>query len=747
MDTSQLDKLQNLASQLNIPMTQVMIALLEQAVCHRCGVSLAQVRQAVAKALISPIVPPVHSLFSEEEMDLFLHIEEETFDRFLADDVRHGTGSFYTSAATARYMVRASMVSHLVQHTSIPLAVLRGRFAEEEAWMAPWTTEDYRAILSAFQDITILDMACGDGAFLMVFHRELQAWFAHGHKSLSALEAGGYEPQYRIVGVDLQIFPLQVLLLKGYLQASCLEDLKHLTLRSANAILGDHLLDLAPVAQVMEAGGFDIVIGNPPYIGEKGNIDIFRGLRQHAFGKRYYEGKMDMSYYFTIRGLDLLAPTGVLTFLTTSYFVTADGASKYRRTLRERSDFLLMIPFREITLFKSARGQHNIIYQLRAKEAGGKRARPQVEIVNPDPQIELSESWGIWSGLMKPAAAYGHDHQVVDQDDVWTVEGTIALLENPAYLNTLRYIRDRAGQRVGDRFKIQQGIVSGLDRMTYKKAVRKLGQDRADALMGTSQAKADQTNADQTKADQTKIDQEPVFIYNSQEKAGFPGHLQAFYKNSDIRLYAPRRQSDWFIHYLDDQMEETDLMAKGVMAQLVKYKDLLEQRREVQLGRRKWFALQWPRTRDLFQGPKIVVPQRKSYNCFAYTEDPFHASADVYYIVPRGTVDKEEWMYLLGWLNSPLVYFWLYNFGKRKGPLLELYATPIGDIPYPEYEGLSWQKDIAKASEKLVKIARKTGTIKEAHMEDTWSAIIRGMDLDSKMTEDINGLLERKRRQ
>lgn len=45
--------------------------------------------------------------------------------------------------------------------------------------------------------------------------------------------------------------------------------------------------------------GFDIIITNPPYIGEKGHKEIFREIKQGTLGK-YYQGKMDLFYFFFI---------------------------------------------------------------------------------------------------------------------------------------------------------------------------------------------------------------------------------------------------------------------------------------------------------------------------------------------------------------------------------------------------------------------------------------------------------------
>jgi hypothetical protein len=55
-------------------------------------------------------------------------------------------------------------------------------------------------------------------------------------------------------------------------------------------------------------GGFDVVIANPPYLGEKGHKDVFRQLAVSRLGKRFYTGKMDLFYFFFHLALDLTSP-------------------------------------------------------------------------------------------------------------------------------------------------------------------------------------------------------------------------------------------------------------------------------------------------------------------------------------------------------------------------------------------------------------------------------------------------------
>ena len=82
-------------------------------------------------------------------------------------------------------------------------------------------------------------------------------------------------------------------------------------------------------ADVFEQGGFDIVIGNPPYIGVKGHREIFEQVRLGNLGK-YFIGKMDYLYFFFHLSLTMLKLNGVSSFITTNYYVTADGAVKLR---------------------------------------------------------------------------------------------------------------------------------------------------------------------------------------------------------------------------------------------------------------------------------------------------------------------------------------------------------------------------------------------------------------------------------
>jgi len=109
-----------------------------------------------------------------------------------------------------------------------------------------------------------------------------------------------------------------------------------------------------------EKQGFDIVIGNPPYLGQKGNKKIFEEVRKGHLG-RFYKRNMDLFYFFYHLALDLCIKEGYIAFITTNYYLTADSAMLLRQDLQNRASILKLINFNELKIFQSARGQHNII--------------------------------------------------------------------------------------------------------------------------------------------------------------------------------------------------------------------------------------------------------------------------------------------------------------------------------------------------------------------------------------------------
>ena len=115
----------------------------------------------------------------------------------------------------------------------------------------------------------------------------------------------------------------------------------------------------------------------------------------------------------------------------------------------------------------------------------------------------------------------------------------------------------------------------------------------------------------------------------------------------------------------------------------------------------EWFTLDRAREEAIFNVEKIVAPQRSKSNNFGYTTLPWYTSADVYFIVRQNENSLVNLKFILGLLNSNLYFHWLYNRGKRKGEMLELYQKPLSEIPIPELD-TQVKKELASQIESLI---------------------------------------------
>jgi len=117
--------------------------------------------------------------------------------------------------------------------------------------------------------------------------------------------------------------------------------------------------------QVFRNGGFDLVIGNPPYIKESTNRDAFDNIHSSP----YYQGKMDIWYMFACRAIDILKKDlGTLAFIATNNWVTNAGARRMREKITNEARIEHLIDFGDYKVFKDAGIQTMILVATRCAE-------------------------------------------------------------------------------------------------------------------------------------------------------------------------------------------------------------------------------------------------------------------------------------------------------------------------------------------------------------------------------------------
>lgn len=110
--------------------------------------------------------------------------------------------------------------------------------------------------------------------------------------------------------------------------------------------------------------GFDIIIGNPPYIKEKDGKKIFEPIRKSGVWNHIIEGKMDYWFFFLHLGFDLLKTDGRLSYITNSYWTKSTGSSKLISRIKEELTISEIINFKNYKIFDEVIGNHMIHYYI-----------------------------------------------------------------------------------------------------------------------------------------------------------------------------------------------------------------------------------------------------------------------------------------------------------------------------------------------------------------------------------------------
>jgi adenine-specific DNA-methyltransferase len=402
--------------------------------------------------------------------------------------------------------------------------------------------------------------------------------------------------------------------------------------------------------------GFDIVIANPPYIGQKGNKALFEPHSKD----RFFEKKMDYWYFFLHKSYSISKNSGVNTFITPNYWITTQGGKKLRRRLIEDYSIVEYINFNENAIFEA--GVHTNIFLLKKNETPNQRIKCTIyqnkysENIFSYRQNELNfcsdqkEIYSKWTGYVHflPANVSGIINQLFNNCE--------KLCDNESEGEKKQGVI--SGKKVTNGIcNINQGLVTGKDRYI----------------------------------DKNKNENNGVFILTKEEVSELSLNkdekklIKPFFKNSDVRRFRVETNPKHFILYVN-KIEKEDELKKytTVYKHLSSYKEVLKQRSingvlQSAYQKGKWWALTTDRPNINFESEKILCPQRSNTNTFGYSKEEWFAASDVFYI----TLNKHGYSlkYIQSILTSKLTYFWLYYMGKRKGEALELTLEPLQFIP------------------------------------------------------------------
>jgi len=203
--------------------------------------------------------------------------------------------------------------------------------------------------LEEIKKVRILDPACGSGSFLIRAYKELENyWKQNSDFAQLTLDSEEFYSKKveilknNIFGVDLDPKAVEIAQLNLLLQIS--EKGEKLPLLQNNIKVGNSLIDDPSISnkafkwedqfpEIMNEGGFDVVIGNPPYI----NLANIKEEEVREFFQNNYEtadNKSDTYAFFTERvSKNLLKDGGYFGFIVSSTWTNLKSFVNMRKIL------------------------------------------------------------------------------------------------------------------------------------------------------------------------------------------------------------------------------------------------------------------------------------------------------------------------------------------------------------------------------------------------------------------------------
>jgi type I restriction-modification system DNA methylase subunit len=283
---------------------------------------------------------------------------------------RKRDGVVYTPGFVTRFIVEETIGKTLLERFAVVLdahGVVETK--TETGPVYKWTKDVERAVWLDYQQelrsLTIVDPACGSGAFLIAAFDYLSAEYRRVAERLKALgetvDASEMDREIlagNLHGVDLNPEPVEItklsLWLKTAKRGKLLQDLGQ-SIKCGNSLIADksdHVRAFdweAEFPEIFACGGFDIVLGNPPYVRME-TIKPFKPYLKKHFA--VYAGAADLYAYFFERGIRLLRPGGRLGYISSWTFFRTGFGKALRRYLRTHAEIETVIDFGDQQVFE-----------------------------------------------------------------------------------------------------------------------------------------------------------------------------------------------------------------------------------------------------------------------------------------------------------------------------------------------------------------------------------------------------------
>jgi len=369
--------------------------------------------------------------------------------------------------------------------------------------------------------------------------------------------------------------------------------------------------------------GFDIVIGNPPFVRQ----EEIKPLKPVLKAQNYecFDGVADLYVYFFERGIQLLKPEGHLCFICSNKYFRSGYGEELRKYLAGRTHVRQLIDFGDADIFTSI-AYPSILLAQKTDKVGADSATLALSW-QPDPEKTIEDFPAVFAekAFSLPQAEL--------KPDGWRIEGGVVR----SLLEKLRAAGKPLGQYCNDRF--YRGVLTGLNEAFI------VDQATRDRLVAEHKTSAE--------------------------------ILKPFLRGRDVKRWKTNSQNLWLIF----TRRGIDIKRyPAILEHLKPFKKSLmpggpDGRKP---GSYEWYEIQdnvayWQE----FEQPKIIYPDIYEHQSFAWDTKGYF-SVNTTYFIPT----YQEWLVAL--LNSNVVEWFYGNISNRiRGGYLRAFSESMSQIPIP----------------------------------------------------------------
>ncbi|MHA1292087.1 MAG: Eco57I restriction-modification methylase domain-containing protein [Promethearchaeota archaeon] len=512
---------------------------------------------------------------------------------------------------------------------------------------------------------------------------------------------------------------------------------------------------------------FDIIIGNPPYLGQNYNALVFQEYVNHfPICKKYFVGNMDLFYFFIHLGIIKLNPGGLLSFITTNYWINKSkktGIKLLKPQILQECFLLQYIDLSQLKLFKGAKGQHNCIFVLQKKTEQEKinRIDKPIEIIQVKKNTkkivkDTKFNEIIFNELIKTTDSkfiIRYYSSLTNKD--LSKDGSWNLLYPEEVKRIVNKIENKCKENgkpllLKDFFLIRNGLIFIKDDIFILKQNQNLKVENGDFFLkiGEIYKKISMIEKQRLK----KIYKSKAIKPYGYELDNFEGYAIYFNKLE----YLLENQKDFFkkkypvlISYLNqfkNELKEILINAKENPDNIYfpRRGSFIKKKESYKILKNKLFDLE-----PLYENSKkIFIKYISDKNIFGYSDKSYFATSDTYFLWPKIPEEKIDYLFILAYLNSLLVTFLF----KAKGIFIKRSKTKLEDnLPIPNLNLFTSEEKRTKIIliKKLASIQMKlTSSKNNNNFKDVLKQLVKVnnifvSDLNIQLSEVINAIENR----